>query len=286
MSQDDDGCIMFDTYPDDLKKEVEIYLDLNGYKIISDGTTHPSGGAKGILSIYSRNSILYIDDNSEEANGGVEYTGPTDQAYRLVTCCYGGQVVINRGNFVSTSISELVWIYEQESQHAMAEIKALNAIGITPDNSKEYSEKPTDEETLKKYNDVIKKLTSTGTINGGWFKGGFTGSSVDEENVLVNTYNVRREKWNQYCDYAHNKGYPKWTQWGTYVNQTFSYVHINGGSFVNLNPSRGDNIVGNRPEKWVNDKHSIVKETVNGQTVYTVVPNDSPEYYPRATGHN
>ncbi len=269
------GCIMFDTYPNDLKKRVEIYLDLNGHTITSDGTQNPGTSAKGILSIYSRNSILHIDDTSKEANGRIEYTGPADKAYRLVTCCYGGQVVINRGNFVSTSLSEVIYVYESESQRAQAQVEALKAIGIEPGENSDvnYPAKPTDPDQLATIEAKIKQLTSTATINGGWFENGYTGSVADKENVLINLYNVREANWPKYHDYAKRKGYPSWTDWGEYVNQTFGFMHVNGGSFVEFDPSRGDNIVGNEPIEWVGKGH-VQTEIIDGKTVYTVIPED------------
>lgn len=275
------GCIYIDTYGtgnQDLKKSVEIQLDLNGQKITSDGSKLP-GGAKGVLSVYSRNVVLYIDDNSPEAKGRIEYTGSPENGYPLVTCSYGGQVVINRGNFVSTSPGEVVWVNEMESDRMKVQELALNAIGLYPETADQFPERPTDPDQLAKIKAVVDQLTSTATINGGWFENGFTGSVDSQTNVLINTQNARKgnetQFWGKYHNWLYRKGYPQWTDWGPYVNQTFSFIYINDGSFVNFDPSRGDNMVGNQPNKWIGEGH-IEIETVNGKTVYTVVPEDDP----------
>ncbi len=270
------GCIYIDTYPNDLKKKVEIHLDLNGHKITSDGSKLP-GGAKGVLSIYSRNIVLYIDDNTPDAKGRIEYTGSPENGYPLVTCSFGGQVVINRGNFVSTSPREVIWVNEMESDRAKTQGLALNAIGLYPSTAAQFPEKPTDPDQLAKIKAVVDQLTSTATINGGWFENGFTGSVDDPKNVLINTQNARRGDayWGKYSHYLQDKGYPAWTNWGPYVNQTFSFMYINDGSFVNFDPSKGDNIVGNQPHKWIGEGHVEI-ETVDEKTVYTVVPVDDP----------
>ncbi len=297
------GVVKFDAYsvgPDptittknDVNRTVEIYLDLNNYKIYSEKENPNVYNSTGLISIESRNTILHIDDTSTEAKGGIEYRRPYPgtgfSGYPLISCVYGGQVVINRGNFKSTSTGPLVWVSESENQRALTQIEVLKALWGTPENCPQ--EKPDFEaeenaELKKKGETVLKKLTSTATINGGWFE------NVTESSFIINAYNVReytKEEegkktgaWAKYHDYAKRNGYPEWTDWGEYHNQIFCFVHVNGGSFVEFDPSGGDNIVGNRPEPWVSDSHHVQTETVNRgteeepdyRTVYTVIPQD------------
>ena len=48
---------------------------------------------------------------------------------------------------------------------------------------------------------------------------------------------------------------------------------------MDFNPATGDSVWENKTNKWVDDDHIVLTETVNGRTVYTVVPKKSPEYY-------
>lgn len=57
----------------------------------------------------------------------------------------------------------------------------------------------------------------------------------------------------------------------------YGYVYMYGGSFVGLNPANGDNISGNKTNQWVDDNHTVLKETVNGKDVYTVIPREPQE---------
>jgi len=278
------GGLMFDNFDGgrDLQHGVIIRLDLNNQTITSDGTKVP-GGVNGMLTVCGRNTRLYIDDNSKEAKGGIRYTGPDDKWCSLITCKQGGQVVINRGNFVSTSTCEAIYVYESEQFRALAQIAALKAIGITPKNASEFPEMPTDPEQLQKIEKKIKQLTSTVTINGGWFENATDSSTPDKDRVVINPYNVKEYAkiengvktgcWATYHDYAKRQGYPDWTDWGPYVNQCFGFVHVNGGTFVEFDPSKGDNIVGNKPNKWVGEGH-VQQEIIGGKTVYTVIPKD------------
>ncbi len=59
----------------------------------------------------------------------------------------------------------------------------------------------------------------------------------------------------------------------------FGYVYMKGGSFVGFNPANGDNVSGNKTNRWVDDDHTVLKETVNGKDVYTVIPRESQEIH-------
>jgi len=279
------GGIMIDNWDGgrDLNHGVIIHLDLNNYTITSDGTNVP-GGVNGMITVSGRNNRLYIDDSSKEAKGGIEYKGTDDSKWcSLITCKYGGQVVINRGNFVSSSPYEAIYVYESEQFRALAQIAALKAIGVTPQTKDDFPEKPTDPALLQKIEKKIKQLTSTVTINGGWFENAIDSSIPEKDRVVINPYNVKEYAkiengvktgcWATYHDYAKRQGYPDWTDWGPYVNQCFGFVYINGGSFVEQDPSKGDNIVGNVPTSWIGNGH-IQTAIVDGKTVYTVIPED------------
>ncbi|MCH5227752.1 MAG: hypothetical protein J1F16_08080 [Muribaculaceae bacterium] len=62
-------------------------------------------------------------------------------------------------------------------------------------------------------------------------------------------------------------------------DEDVSVVHINGGSYVGFDPRNGDNKCGNKVNQWVDDDHYVVEETINGNTVYTVLAKENPSYY-------
>lgn len=96
---------------------------------------------------------------------------------------------------------------------------------------------------------------STLTINGGWFENPDYGPAADA--VLINLYNGG---WPE-GDHADDQGYGQ--------------VNIHGGSYVNFDPRKGDNITGTMTNEWIDlTKYTVVTSTVNGRTVYTVVHKD------------
>jgi len=267
-------------------KIIKIHLDLNGNTITTNSDVVPQNAA-GLITIYGVNCYLYIDDSHPTKEGGLKYEGDPALGYPLVYCWDGGQVTINRGNFISASTAEVVYIKETEYHRAIVQKWCLTSLGIGKDSTKP---KPTDPKELASIEKNVRKWSAAATINGGWFENTFTGSTDDKKNVLINPANARQyqkinpdtgEKegyWAQYSHYLFDDGYPEWTKWGEYVNQPFSFLYINGGSYVNFDPSRGDNIVGLVPEKWIDEDHTVLTETVKGKTVYTVIPNNSPGY--------
>jgi len=102
------------------------------------------------------------------------------------------------------------------------------------------------------------------TINGGWFENvnGLqkTDNGVAYSSVLVNVHN-----WTKAESQSETPKAP-------------GYVYIKGGSYVDFNPATGDNVWNNKTNKWVDDDHIVLTETVGGGIVYTVVPKKSPEY--------
>ncbi len=263
------------------KRGVKIHLDLNGHTITTNGVEYPNWvddeGVKhitvgGLFHVKGVNCHLYIDDTSgKDPVGGLKFEGDAQYAYPLVCCHNGGQATINRGNFESSSPSEAIYVYESEYHRLIVQSWILSSLGIKKGST---AAKPTDKKTLAKIDSNVKKWTASVTINGGWFENGYAGPIDHKDNVLINDYNAREVNWNKYKDYFSTRGYPAWTSWDKYVNQPFGFMFLNGGSFVEFDPSKGDNIVGNVPESWVRDGHHVQTETVNGKTVYTVVPED------------
>lgn len=274
-------------------KIIKIHLDLNGYTITTDDTVYPANAdgsvyADGLFQIDGVNCQLFIDDSSETKAGGLKLECTNlAHAYPLIYCIDGGQVTINRGYFISDSQSEVVYIRETEAHRTTVQGWVLTTLGIKAGST---APKPTDPKVLATIERNVKKWSAAATINGGWFENGFTNSTDDVKSVLINPGNARAYKskdpvtgegkgyWADYSHYWYDRGYPEWTKWGEYVNQPFSFLYINGGSFVNFNPTRGDNIVGNIPDSWIGDGHTVLTETYNGRIVYTVVPKNSPEY--------
>ena len=64
-----------------------------------------------------------------------------------------------------------------------------------------------------------------------------------------------------------------------YNNDNSGRIYLNGGSYVDFDPRKGDNICGNSTNYWVDSDHDVVVETINGKTVYTVISKDNPSYY-------
>ncbi len=261
-------------------RKVKIHLDLNGHTITTNGAQYPNWvddeGVKhytigGLFHVQGVNCYLYIDDTNQEQVGGLKFEGDAQYAYPLVCCHNGGQATINRGNFITSSPSEAIYVYESEAHRAQVELWILSSLGIKQGNT--TAPKPTDDKTLAAIERYLKQWSASVTINGGWFENGYTGPIHDKNNVLINDYNAREAYWNLYKDYFPKNKFPDWTAWGEYVNQPFGFMFVNGGSFVEFDPSKGDNIVGNVPNKWIGKGH-VQTEIIGGKTVYTVIPED------------
>jgi len=259
---------------------VKIHLDLNGHTITTDGTRYPTyiddaGVARmtvgGLFHVQGVNCHLYIDDTNKDQVGGLKFVGDAATAYPLVCCHNGGQATINRGNFITSSPSEAIYVYESEAHRFMVQQWVLNSLRIKKGDKD--AQKPTDAETLAKIESNVKKWSASVTINGGWYESAIDATTEDKYRVVVNAYNARESRWDYYKNVLPDNGYPDWTSWGEYVNQIFGFVHVNGGSFVEFDPSKGDNIVGNMPNEWVGNGH-VQTEIVNSKTVYTVIPED------------
>lgn len=266
---------------------IDIYLDLNGHRITCDGSgvrtyTDVNGKTKdigGIFAIRNMYQTLHIIDSKPETKvGGVYYTGPDDDGHALplIYCFNGGCVVIEEGNFVTTSSGSCVYVYEQPlSGHSYHQYFAFLA---TKSKMKD-PENPTPEE-MAVYNRYLKLITSKATINGGWFENAQPAETADDKKVTINSYNIEESDWLKYHDDP-VKYYkcPAWTDWGPFPGEgcTFGYVSCHGGSYAEFNPANGDNVCGNTPEPWIDESHVVLTEVIDGKTVYTVVPIDSVE---------
>ena len=103
------------------------------------------------------------------------------------------------------------------------------------------------------------------TINGGWFEN-INGLQKTDKDVVYSSVLVNVHNWTT-------------TENPSETPKAPGYVHMKGGSYMDFNPATGDNVWENKTNKWVDDDHIVLTETVDGRTVYTVVPQKSPEYY-------
>jgi len=289
-------------------KEVDIYLDLNGYKITADGSctpkyTHTNGkeySIGGVIAVRHHLNTLHIDDSSKDATGGIELksSGEGDDNWNiLVYCANGGQVVINGGSYIKDRENEVIYAGNTASWFASAQGFAFKRAGITKDQTEMTAEqKNTVLTTLKDY-------CSTITINGGWFQNSQDASGDNEnQKVCINAQNIDVNMWTAGYEDENVETYGNLAAWGkfpvdgkTVKGITFCYVYLNGGSYVNFNPEE-DNM-GPGPENWEygtmdwvdNDKFKVLSSVVEGKTVYTVVPKKAPNmgddvhYYPSTT---
>lgn len=278
----------------DSNKAINIYLDLNGHKITTKGVSTPTYNPSylttppatpysvgGVIGINNWNNRLYIEDNNQDQKspGGIYHEGEAGAIfYPLIRCMNGGQVVINEGNYISNSTAETIYVYEQEVHHYQVLGIAYKTAYTGFDKLESGGYPAPTQSQIDKIKTRTEQLTAKATINGGWFQNAHTVSTYDEKNVVINSYNPREEKWNQWNKLKDTYG--SWADWGTYTNHTtFGYVYLNGGTYVDYDPAHGDNVGYNYPNKWVNDAHTVLQETVDGKTVFTVIPKDSPEYY-------
>lgn len=215
------------------KKDITVYLDLNGHKISVKEYKNPAVLLKltqAVFAVYGENNLI-IDDTSEAADGTIDNT---NTPYSVITCWrYGGNITINEGRFLCKGNVPAIYLCDEK------------------DNIDKYGE----------------DKHSTLTINGGWFenKEGNVWTTEGEHKypygeILINIYNGPGKGW---FEDAHG----------------FGHVHLNGGSYMDFNPLNGDNICHNIVNNWVNtDTHTVLTETINGRTVYTVIPNETPSY--------
>jgi len=234
------------------KDSVTLYLDLNGHKLSAGKSA--LGTSQALINIYGPHTLI-IDDTNEKTDGIIEST----YWQTIISWRYGANIIINGGKILSHDGAEVVYLADP-----------LPYIGgyVYKEGQEGYGY--LDDEKTKPY---LKGKPSTLTINGGWFESVDATYPREIDRVVINVFNGGRG-W---------PSHPK-TNEGSDKAMGYGNVHINGGSFVEFNPEKGDNVSGNYSvddsgnhviKKWVDDtKYKVLTSTVNGKTVYTVVHKD------------
>lgn len=234
---------------------ITLHLDLNGHKLSGNYDDVQYSGA--IIALYGPHTLI-IDDSSKSCNGVIEALyGPIKAQIPpvIISWRYGSTIIINGGKLLSHDGQEVIYLYDP-----------LPHMG-----GYLYGEDYRDAKGKAYLNGEL----STLTINGGWFESVDAVYADDVKRVVINLYNGDSGGW---------PAYPK-TFEGSGKAMGYGNVHINGGSFVEFNPAKGDNVSGlwtvdstthgHVKREWVDSKKYIVlTSTVNGKTVYTVVHKD------------
>lgn len=195
---------------------------------------------KAVIGIYGP-VTLRIEDTSPGANGVIESPVLKNADGKYESC----QTII-AWRYGSKIIVDDVKIITHQSWNASKEIyQDLEAIylgdPITYVGSTEDG--------------GLGLVPSSLTINSGWFEC----PEIATPQCLINLFNGKIPP------HPESLGYGR--------------VWIRGGSFVGFNPANGDNVSGTTTNKWVDDNHTVLTNTVNGRTVYTVIPNSDVEYH-------
>jgi len=216
-------------------KPMTLYLDLNGHKL-SAGPGDDLKYSHGLINIYGPHTLV-IDDTSEEDDGVIEST----YWQTIISWRYGANIIIDGGTILSHEGAEAVYLADP-----------LPYVGS-------YVYAPGEEGYNDKYLDG---KPSTLTINGGCFESIDAIYKKETDKCLINLFNG-------------GSGWPAHPLVAPQKAIGYGNVHINGGSFVEFDPAKGDNISGNAMNTWVDtDKYKVLTSTVNGKTVYTVVHKD------------
>lgn len=193
-----------------------------------------------VIGIYGPVTLI-IEDTSADANGVIESPLVTKVVNQEESC----QTIIawRYGSKIIVNGGKII------SHHSWDGTKYTELEAIYLANPIKY--------VGNKSDGGLELVPSTLTINTGWFEC----AEIDEPECLINLFNG-------------GKGLPSHPGAIGY-----GLVWVKGGSFVGFNPANGDNVSGNVTNKWVDGDHIVLTETVEGRTVYTVVPKNSPEYY-------
>ncbi len=216
-----------------------IILDLNGKTLTID--KFPKW-TQAVIGIYGPVSLT-IEDTSPEANGEIRSPMTLDENGHLLS----SQTIISwryGANIVINGGKIKSCISWSEKHSKYEDLEAIYLadpqLYVGPTSEGNFGLPPS-------------KLT----INGGWFE------CLESNNpeVLINLFNG-------------GQGLPSHPD-----DIGYGSIKIKGGSFVGFNPANGDNITGTMTNEWVDDNHTVLTETINGKTVYTVIPKNSPEYH-------
>ncbi|MEY8684704.1 DUF6562 domain-containing protein [Bacteroides sp. AN502(2024)] len=228
----------------------DITLDLNGHKLTTD--VIPQYGL-GLINVYGP-VTLRIVDTSPDANGVIESpwvpdeNGNNKSVQTIIAWRYGSHIIVDGGKIKARPY----WWYDDDPNKPPTsgyyETEAIYLGGpIRYVGSKTEGHLGLEPNSL--------------TINSGWFEC----VGIANPECLINLENSGPVVDIDGKDQPGHIGYGK--------------VYVNGGSFVEFNPSNGDNKSGNYTNQWVDDDHTVLTETVEGKTVYTVIPKNSPEYH-------
>jgi len=256
--------------------DVEVHLDLNGHKIAThydgdgcDGTNHLSAEIykkvqkfNAVFRLFGKAKLI-IDDSSKDASGAIinKYIEAP-----LVYCYNGASVTINAGKFIIGDDNPAIYSYDHT---------------LYSTYSTSYTDKNGNVVTDDYYvNTFYNNGPSHITINGGWFENPDGTTPVYKKNSkgeIVKDENgnpiISRYYYNTLINIYNDGNIPG-------IKYGYGYVSLNGGSYVDFDPAQSDNIIGDATNKWVNpDTHTILKETINGHTVHTVIAKDNPTYY-------
>lgn len=210
----------------------------------------PTASTKKSVTVY-----LDLNGHTLSAGEGVEFTG-----YGLVTVYGPNTLIIDDTSREADGAIENILGKDQQTIIAWR-YGANIIINAGTIRNKTYSEDiylGDDISYVGSVADGYLGLTpSKLTINGGWFE---TVGMPEGNPVLINLFNGKTP--------VHPDA------------QGYGQVIIKGGSFVNFDPRKGDNVSGTMTNHWVNETtHTVLTETIFGNTVYTVIPNDTPAYY-------
>ncbi len=234
---------------------ITLHLDLNGHTL--SGTYDGVFYSGAIIALYGPHTLI-IDDSSESCSGVIKaLEGPVSEKIPNVITSwrYGSTIIINGGKLLSQYGQEVIYLNDPLPHMG----GYLYGEDYRDANGKAY----------------LNGKPSTLTINGGWFESVDAVYAEEVKRVVINLYNGGSGSW---------PDYPKTTE-GSPNAMGYGNVHINGGSFVEFNPAKGDNISGlytvdpathqHVKREWVDpNKYTVLTSTVNGRTVYTVVHKD------------
>jgi lipoprotein len=194
---------------------------------------------KAVIGIYGPVTLI-IEDTSADANGVIESPLVKNAEGKDESC----QTIIawRYGSKIIVNGGKIISHHSWNTKYTDLEaIYLANPINYVG----------------KKSDGGLELVPSTLTITTGWFEC----AEIDEPECLINLFNGGKDL----PPHPDDIGY--------------GLVWVKGGSFVGFNPANGDNVSGTVKNKWVDDDHIVLTETVDGRTVYTVVPKKSPEDY-------
>lgn len=232
---------------------ITVHIDLNGHKL--SGTPEGVHYSGALIALYGPHTLI-IDDTSKSGSGEIaSLPGSTSYVPAIISWRYGSNIIINGGKILSSSGQEVIYLYDPLPHMG----GYLYGEDYRDANGKAY----------------LNGKPSTLTINGGWFESVGAVYTDDKQRAVINLYNGGTGGW---------PTYPRTTE-SSKNAMGYGTVHINGGSFVEFDPAKGDNISGlyavdpvthqHVEREWVDSsKYNVVTSTVNGQTVYTVVHKD------------